>query len=452
MADGSHLPDQRRTRLDISSIIPSDGGQPEQLDFGTENAHCPVWSPDGSAIAFVAQDAKTGEYDFWAVNARGSREELPRRLGAQAQLRSLNLPAISSYNDCPQDWMDGRLLFITHERDTSFLFQAALQPSGRLGEIRAVPASIGAAGARFIRGPARQLSVLFAPERRETNIWGYDLYSARPPQQLTRDTSVRPGWNGTWPALSGDGNVLAFVTARRGSSDICVKDLHMGTEQLLAVSPFAQSPLFLDRTGSRIVFVRKQGSVISIMLRKLAEKRDRLLTTNCPILQDWSSDGELLLCSAGTDLFQIRIGESRQKTLLHLPREPELARFSPDGRWVAFVSTTGQGENIAGYLAPLDGSNRTIQLDQEVYTLSLHWSPDGNAIYYWSVRDGFRCLYKQSLDPRTKIPRGVPVAILHRHELQHYPWSGGTLAVGSGRVAMTLTDELANIWKVTLPR
>lgn len=185
---------------------------------------------------------------------------------------------------------------------------------------------------------------------------------------------------------------------------------------------------------------------------ELAGQHGTHLTTECPSLQDWSKDGKLLLCTDHVDLFQIRIGDGKRKMLVHPPREPEFARFSPDARWVSYVSTAGQGEIVVGYLAPLDGSSRTIQIDHEVYTLSLHWAPDGNAIYFWSVRDGFRCLYMQRLDPRTKVPKGAPLAILHRHESQHYPWSGGTLAVASGALAMTLSDELANIWKAELGR
>jgi len=429
--------------------VPAAGGVPEQVDYGTGEADCPVWSPDGSEIVFVAHDINGRKYDLWTAKAKGVRDELSRPLGAEAELRAQNLPAT---NDCPQDWIGDRVLFVTRQRDISFLFQVALGSSGKLGPIFAVPSAIGALGARFVRGPKGQLSILFATERRQTNIWEYDLTSSAPLKQLTHDDSLRPGWNGTWPALSGDGNVLAFITERAGSPDICLKDLHTGAEQLLGASPSLRSPLFLDRNGSRILFVREQGSTVSVILRNVAEKADRLLTTACPVLHDWSRDGELLLCSDGTDLFQFRIGQSGKMPLLHLTREPVLARFSPDARWISFMSTTGQGETAAGFLAPLDGSNRTIQICQEVYVLSLHWAPDGNAIYYWSVRDGFRCLYMQPLHPETKVPQGPPIVILHRHGTQRYPWSGGTLAVGSGRLAMTLMDELANIWKLDLPR
>jgi len=426
--------------------IPAGGGVPEQLDYGTADAQCPVWSPDGSEAVFAAQDASGHNYDLWITKTAGPRNEPSRPLGIQAQLRARNLPAASM---CPQDWIEGRLLFGARQHDTSFLFEVGLEKSGTAGQIRVVPSAVGATGARIVRESRGRFAILFAPERRRTNIWGYDLAGSAAMQQLTHDGSLRPGYYGTWPALSGDGNVLAFITERAGSPDICVKKT--GAEQLLAASPSLQSPLFLDHTGSRIVFVREQGSNASVILRNIADKTDRVLTTSCPALHDWSSDGKFLLCARGNNLFQLRIGDSGKTPLVYLAQPPVMARFSPKRQWISYVTASGQGENLEGFLAPLDGSNRTIQLCQEVWNLSIHWAPDGNAVYYWSTRDGFRCLYKQPLDPKSKVPQGAPVAILHRHGVQSYPWSGGTLAVSSDRLAMTLMDELANIWKVDLP-
>ncbi|MGH9583555.1 MAG: hypothetical protein ACRD4O_11525, partial [Bryobacteraceae bacterium] len=429
--------------------IPANGGVPEQLDYGTSDAHCPVWSPDGSEVVFGAKDAFGKNQDLWIATAAGARNAPSRPLGIRARLRGRDRPRTGL---CPQDWVGEHLLFAAHKRDMSFLFEVSLGASGRAGQIRVIPSALGATGARILREPGGRLAVLFAPEQRRTNIWSYDPAGSAPLQQLTHDDSLRPGFYGTWPALSGDGNVLAFITERTGSPDICVKDLRTGTEQLLGALPPLHSPLFLDRTGGHIVFVREQGSKTLVVLRNIADKTDRVLTTNCPVLQDWSRDGKSLLCAQGNNLFQIRIDTGEKKPLLYLPHEPMVARFSPDARWVSVVSATGEGETLAGFIAPLNASNSTIQICKEVYVLSLHWAPDGNAVYYWSTRDGFRCLYKQPLDPLTKVPQGAPLAILHRHGVQAYPWSGGTLAVGSGRLAMTLMDEFANIWKVDLPQ
>jgi len=444
-----------RAGLDGTShifMVGTEGGSPEQLDYGTIEANCPVWSPDASRIIFEGRNDHTGEFDLWLAKAHGVNGEAARPLGIQAQLRTQNLPGIYSNADCPQDWIDNRLLFVTHQRETSSLFQIYVGSAGGAGEIRAVPSAIGAEGVRAIRDSNGQLSILFAMERRQTNIWATNLTGSARLQQLTHDSSLTSGFNGTWPALSGDGNVLGFITERTGSPDICLKDLQSGREQLLNASPEHKSPVFLNQDGSQVIFLRGGNSGTSVILRSVTEKTDKEITKDCPVLHDWSRNGNYLICRVDGKLFEVNVSKPSDRTPINLARSPLQARLSPDGRWVAFVSQRGDGDTTDGSVAQVDGSNRVSVISAAEQGLSLHWSPNGNAIYYWSLQDGFRCLYSQQLNPVTKILSGDPIAVLHRHASQNYPWSGGTLAVGSDRIVMTLKEEMANIWKVDLPR
>jgi hypothetical protein len=213
--------------------IHAGGGVPEQLDYGTADAECPVWSPDGREAVFAAHDTSGRNYDLWMAKVTGARNEPSQALGVQAQLRAQKLPAESI---CPQDWVEGRLLFAAHQRDISFLFEVGLRSSGTAGQIRVVPSAIGATGARIVPESSGRLAILFAPEQRQTNIWSYNVAGSTSLQQLTHDVSLRPGYYGTWPALSRDGTVLAFITERAGSPDICLKDLRTGTAELLGAS------------------------------------------------------------------------------------------------------------------------------------------------------------------------------------------------------------------------
>jgi Tol biopolymer transport system component len=122
--------------------VSAEEGLPERLDYGTEEARCPVWSPDGTKVVFEARSAIGGKHDFLIARTTGPRHELSRPLDLQKELRAQNLPVISSNIDCPQDWIEDRLLFVTHQRDTSFLFQRSLGTSGRLGRVQAVPSAI----------------------------------------------------------------------------------------------------------------------------------------------------------------------------------------------------------------------------------------------------------------------------------------------------------------------
>ena len=116
----------------------------------------------------------------------------------------------------------------------------------------------------------------------------------------------------------------------------------------------------------------------------------------------------------------------------------------------------GVKDLVHRYIAPLDedadNTHRRVKIVDQPFHLSLHWAPDGNLVYYWKIRDGFRCLWAQKLQPLSGLPVGEPVAILHRHAYQAYPLAGGTLAVGGTalhpRLAMNLSDTLQNIWRV----
>lgn len=429
-------------------VVPAEGGAAERLDYGVDAASCPVWSPDGSKLLFAADSLGGGERDFWITNTDGPAGKIAKPLGIAAKLRAQHLPEITTSADCPQDWINDRLFFVTNQLETGSLFEVPLDNSGALGPIRAVPSALGAEGVRAIGDGQKPVSIVFALERRETNIWETNLTGSAPLEQLTHDSSLRSGFNGTWPALSGDGEVLAYLSERSGRFDICMRDLRGQSEKMLSATPLKDSRLKLDYDGSHVVFARTTEGQNTIVFRTVADGRERVLTTACPVLYDWSYKANALLCGDGPRLFQVS-GENGSRTSLPMQGPFIWAQLSPDGQWVAYVKEGERGHTTSGFVAQIR-SGKEIEFCEKLNGLSAHWAPNGNSIYYWSVRDGFRCLYAQALEPQTKVPRGEPVALVHRHGSQHYPWSGGTLAVGEGRMAFTLKEELANIWRVEL--
>jgi hypothetical protein len=79
------------------------------------------------------------------------------------------------------------------------------------------------------------------------------------------------------------------------------------------------------------------------------------------------------------------------------------------------------------------------------------WSPDGNLLYFFSDRDGFRCLWAQSLDRLTKRPAGVPLAVYHFHRSRQSPRGFGPQnAVARDKVVLSLLETTGNIWTTTL--
>jgi dipeptidyl aminopeptidase/acylaminoacyl peptidase len=79
------------------------------------------------------------------------------------------------------------------------------------------------------------------------------------------------------------------------------------------------------------------------------------------------------------------------------------------------------------------------------------WSPDGNLLYFLSERDGFRCVWAQRLDPRTKRPRGEPFGVQHFHyarlSLMHETDPAGVdLSVAGDRLVLSVFERTGNVW------
>src|SRR5262249_36708475 len=68
-------PDGKTLAIDLQGSIwtlPATGGVATRITDVFNDARQPVWSPDGSAIAFFGY--RDGGYDLWAVNPDGSHE------------------------------------------------------------------------------------------------------------------------------------------------------------------------------------------------------------------------------------------------------------------------------------------------------------------------------------------------------------------------------------------
>jgi len=87
------------------------------------------------------------------------------------------------------------------------------------------------------------------------------------------------------------------------------------------------------------------------------------------------------------------------------------------------------------------------------------FSPDGNAIYFTSDRDGYFCVWAVRLDPATKRPVGGPFPYAHFHSSAQRPLgplvprSGGDidLSVARDKMMINLPEYSADIWMTQVP-
>ena len=157
--------------------------------------------------------------------------------------------------------------------------------------------------------------------------------------------------------------------------------------------------------------------------------------------------GDELVFTYGGDLWLAPAGGGTARRLTAHPGLELFAKFSPDGRWIAFTGQYDGDEQV--YVMPAaGGSPRQLTFypaagplpprwgyDNQVYG----WTPDGQAVLFRSMRDGWDLsdtrLYTVGLDGGTPVALPMPES------------GGGTFAPDGRRVVYSPTTRDFRHWK-----
>ena len=80
--------------------------------------------------------------------------------------------------------------------------------------------------------------------------------------------------------------------------------------------------------------------------------------------------------------------------------------FSPDGRWLAYVSDESGRNEV--YLRSFPDGKRTLQVSTDG-GMSPLWAPDGRELFYWDV--GFTKLMRAAISPGQNLSAGAPALL-----------------------------------------
>jgi Tol biopolymer transport system component len=100
----------------------------------------------------------------------------------------------------------------------------------------------------------------------------------------------------------------------------------------------------------------------------------------------WSPDGQLLAFvevnpTTGYDIWVLRLSDRKAQPFLRTPFNESAPRFSPDGRWLAYVSDESGHWEI--YVQPYPGPGGKWQISTEGGTEPT-WNPNGHELFYRS--------------------------------------------------------------------
>jgi eukaryotic-like serine/threonine-protein kinase len=219
-----------------------------------------------------------------------------------------------------------------------------------------------------------------------------------------------------------------------GTYDVWSFDLERGVETAIT------SGRVTDLAGQwlpgmrKIAHSRVMGRAPHLLIRDLDTGKDGEIVpmTGFQLAQDVSPDGRTLLYSernerGAFDLWTVALdGHSAPVPFLQSEFDKEVARFSPDGRYVAYMSTEAGSFDV--FVSPFPGPGESVRVTTDG-AQSMRWARLGSEILYLSGQQTMRAVPVQTT-PRLHV--GAPATLFATPG--RHAWRGFDLSADGKRI------------------
>ncbi|HEX8161923.1 MAG TPA: PDZ domain-containing protein [Pyrinomonadaceae bacterium] len=433
---------------DIWTVAAS-GGTARRLTSHAGLELFPKFSPDGRWIAF------SGEYDgtrqIFVIPTEGGE---PRQLTYRNEVTGLP----------PRGGWDNRVLGWTPD-GKNVLFRAnRVGASDRLGRPYTVPVEGGmeqplaiteAGGVSY---SADGTKVAFTPISNEfrgwkryrggqsPDVWIYDL-AANTSEQITatRAQDMIPVWLG---------DTIYYLSDRDWTMNVFAYNTR--TKQTRKVTNHSDyDALWLSGAGDELVYEcggyvyrldAKSGKTERVPIKVYGDFADTVpyFQNVKPNVQNFSISptGARALFDARGDIFTAPAKEGEVRNLTDSQGVREFApAWSPDGRWVAYLSDRSGEYEI--YVRPSDGAGeeRRVTTDGDIWRYPAVWSPDSTMLAYGDRKQRLRYV-NVSTGQTTDVDRST------HNDITSYSWAPDSRWIAYTKLG---DNQFSEIWVYSVP-
>jgi len=417
------------------------------------NTGSAVWSPSGRYLA-LRGSSPDQEFDIYTIPFGTTISQPAKATGIAQAIGKAKLPWLGS-TSMISSWTGDSLLFPMGHQKVLEVWRARLSPVSLTvtGDVERVVPGPDVRNASVFKDRDGQSWVVFGSDRETSDYWSIGTTGAQTGKvvQMTKDSSLRRGIQEFRGVVAGNGSRLFYASARNGGVDIWMQEPPRGEPRLVSGSPDWEDWVTVNWDGSKIAFGRRGSRSRRPDIFIWEEGKSlRKVCEFCGVPTSMTRDGSRLLYLRGRAIHELDMRTGNDRALLPIPAyNAEQADYSPDGEWIAFAAGSSSEPHVTGYasrIGDLSQPERWVRIESQSYYFTVHWSLDGNWLYYFHQRDGFRCLYTQRFDRASRRTVGEPVAIHHFHGSQPYPWGGSWISVVEDRLVVKLTSHSGNIW------
>ena len=328
-------------------VIPSGGGEPRQLTFYPARGPLPArwgydnqvtgWTPDGKGIVFRSYR------DSWALPI--TRLYVAPAAGGPA--KALAMPTSGAGDFSPEG---DKIAYSPLSRDFRSWkrYQGGWAQQLYAFDLKSQDLEPIAHSPRTERDPMWiKDAIVFASDRDDTlNLYHFDI-ATKAGKPLTHETT----WDVRWPSKAEDSRIVFELAGE-------LKIINADTGETKAIE----------------ITVPDDG---------LAKRPSRVSAANAIDTFSLSPKGERAAVAARGDVFTVPAEKGDTRNLTRSSNAHDrLARWSPDGKTIAFVSDRSGEEEI--YLVAQDGKSAPSALtrDSKAMIFTLDWAPDGKRLSY----------------------------------------------------------------------
>jgi serine/threonine protein kinase len=198
------------------------------------------------------------------------------------------------------------------------------------------------------------------------------------------------------PSLSPNEKIVAMVRADRSSgSDIWLLDVSRQSSSRFTFDPAVDSNPVWSPDGTRIVFSSNKSGPYDLYwkLSSGAGNEELLFKSdNAKFVTDWSSDGRFILYTDSApvsfgDVWALPLfGDKKPILVVQSTFNEGQGKFSPDGRWITYVSTESGMPQVYVQSFPPAGGKWMISINGGGQP---RWRPDGKELFYYGLDGKF---------------------------------------------------------------